>query len=339
MLKMRLPEKSKMFGPDRIMLISDRIGQEATLTDMAIITGANSRENQERRNVPYDATQKGLIGLYYTIDSLKQEVCYTSYDATIGTCNNYNIKDWYGVRPIISYDTYEELQGIVSEIKDMNGGVKRGYVYIPVYAAERDIQKHLKELKKTGGLNSLEIKDVRYPVYSENVPEENSDFKYYRYNGEIYLLARANLCKNENGKITNQNDRRLTTISNVDDGENIFIKVEATEIYIDEKNKEAYFYRILFSGVPINAKENKYPENWDESDMGEYFKKYLKELQKLQQTIRKLKGKGENSSNNDTSYVNQFHKLNGELEAVTQYMMGMLNGSKENSEKSGEEIE
>ena len=84
-------------------------------------------------------------------------------------------------------------------------------------------------------------------------------------------------------------------------GNDVCFKVVETDLYVDEENKEAYFDKILFAGIPFDHTAEP-PEDFDKSDIRQYLDVYLQELEKLQQVVRKIKDKTQSDTKTNSEY-------------------------------------
>lgn len=254
------------------------IGREGRFSDTAIVTGGYGKNNKGRywlRNPEENATP-------CTCAKIMLENGEDSF-------SNVQVRH-IGVRPVLKYSSIDDLKNVLSgELEDYKDGIKKGKVYVPLYAADKNTQDKLKELYNNGSLKPFNQDELMFTTYSKidtdnNKEEYNSNKNYYyEHEGDLYLLLHVN--SGYNYKLSNGEKCKR--------GDLVFIKVQEADLYINPENLKAYFSDVLFAGVPIDSTGN-YPENWDNSDMQKYLNDYLQQLEKLQKSVNKIKGKTDN---------------------------------------------
>ena len=232
-----------------------------------------------------------------------------------------------GCCPGLEFESIDEIANLVSgELEDLGEGVKKGKVYVPLYA-EKEKQDKLQQLLKEKKIKPLDHNIVTFPtnsnkqnrcyiiehpeyypdVETRSLPVKRKDYSYFEYEGELYLLLEINSCYDDKFKFMKLLDGKYYKNGNV-----VFFKVVETDLYVDEENKEAYFDKILFAGIPYNH-TGKPPVDFDKTDIRQYLDVYLQELKKLQQVVREIKDKTQSdmktkSENNGSTTTNSAMK-------------------------------
>lgn len=198
------------------------------------------------------------------------------------------------IRPVFKFSSLEEVKKMVGELEDLEDGIKRGILYLPLYAASTQKQDELSDLLNSRKLTPLG--NVNFPTESNKYNDFGAPInRYYEYNGELYLLLEVDYSDTSNNK-----DRQiqLSNGKSYKNGDLVFIKVEGTDLYVDERSKKAFIDPVVTSGISIDPLGYDLdsiavdPFYFNETGIGRYLnERFLKELLKLQQAVREIKGK------------------------------------------------
>lgn len=306
MIRMTIRNQGDIYEPNYII---DIIGKKAPISDVAIATGESVMFID---HINGDNSLKGRTGCYWNKDRYSN-----SYAHMVDTFGHKNVEFVFnrtvGVRPTLEFSSIDDLTNVVSgEIEDIENGIKRGKLYVPLYVAEKDIHDELKELLSAEKIQPLDQSIVTFPTDSNGLHDSYKPFKqknnsYYRYKDKLYVLLDVNLVEVVSF-LGEPEPIQFTNYEYYKNGDRIFVEVLPTYVYTNgEKNEDGYyeadFDKILFAGVPFDHTGN-YPEDFEKSDMGQYLDVYWQELEKLQEVVKKIKDKSqsnseENLENND----------------------------------------
>ena len=312
MLKLVLPEYERVFGTEASRVFNKK-EKKAPISDVAIAMGGYTT------SIMWD--NKERTGSYWLREVYSDKDAYVVSEKGYKTNLGFYACD-VGCCPGLKFESIDEIINLVSgELEDLGEGVKKGKVYVPLYV-EKENQDKLQQLLKEKKIKPLDQKIVTFPtnstkqnmcyVYPKNCvtegdiqmqgerirskPVERKDYSYYEYEGELYLLLEINSCYNDEYIYMKLLDGKYYK-----NGNDVFFKVVETDLYVDEENKEAYFDKILFAGIPFDHTAEP-PEDFDKSDIRQYLDVYLQELEKLQQVVRKIKDKTQSDTKTNSEY-------------------------------------
>lgn len=242
MLKMRLPDRKTY-----------EEFPEAILTDIAIINGCSV------------FFEEGKYGGFYWASGK------TGYDEamTISTDNHSRGEAWeqnedIGVRPIMNFSSIEEINSLTGQkLEENTDEIQEANVYLPLYAAKKDLQSELIMLHNSGKLKKIDT--VRFPGEKASFRYNSKYGTYYEHQGNLYLLLKAKDCGTElsNGKKYKERDE-------------VFIEVRPSRVHINTAEQQVYFDEVLFAGIPF-------------SEVNDFLDDYCQNFIKLQEEAKKLK--------------------------------------------------
>ena len=272
MLKLTLPKRERIFGPEKSKVF-EIIGGKAFIADVAIATGGKFDDNS---HVEGDNLLKERAGWYWTGDKVDNDNMLAVTAEGTKFYPRPVISRGFSVRPALQFSSIDDLTSLVSEdLEDVEEGIKKGKVYVPLYV-EKENTIQLQELLNDGKIKPIDPNKVSFPTFLgtfESEPFRQKNNFYYAYEGDLYLLLEFT-----NARIS----AKLNDGRRYGNGDSILLKVEETDLYVDEEKKEAYFDLLLFAGVPITKME-------------QYFDVYLKELLALQKVVREINGKSQSN--------------------------------------------
>ena len=210
-------------------------------TDVAICTGAKTSKLYKKGGTwVRDCT-------FLTEESLKD-------------LNNKWMNDGeQGLYPCFRFSDVSELveELGVSELEDYESGIKRGIVYIPTYGKDLEENEMLLNKIETGELRVIDEKEAYFPTNKYNSLDDRRRNKYgikrnkYYVNqeGEMFLKIKVNPIYDKD----RDRERRMCELYNRAGyrpyKEEIVVKVEPVEIYIDTEKNLAALEVVPVSGI------------------------------------------------------------------------------------------
>ena len=206
----------------------------------------------------------------------------------------------YAIFPKLNFESIEEMkkQIFCGETEECGDGIIKGHVYFPLNPASQKEQNNMirllnqKELKKIEGLtfptDAINMTKYYRYIYNNNkgLPFKLLDNELYEYNGNMYLLVRANVNWFDRPRIKLSQGNEYQEYK---DGDYFFLKVGEIELYADLNKKFALFADMLVAGIPLNH-TGVYPQDLTKSDMGQYLPLIIQSIVDIKKEMERIKG-------------------------------------------------
>ena len=250
-----------------------KYGIKAAFTDLCALTGGHIYEDTDF-NVNEDSSLEGRSGWLWTRSNDGGYVRVVITNGVKSTREAYCSS--CAIRPVLqSSEIFSQIT--INRVKGYNGTEEVEYgeypQYVPDFKTQTILESEYKRgMNKTGG---------SYTFNSIKLGNKNTKFKpvtyeEYEYQEKKYIRVKANFsyttgrCKLSNGIEYKNNDY-------------VWVEVSPVKWLIDDNTRILISKKGLVSGIEFLNKERSYKGNFSETEVKEYFDRYM--LRDLTQTV------------------------------------------------------
>ncbi len=282
--------------------VIEKYGIKAAFTDLCALTGGHIYEDTDF-NVNEDSSLEGRSGWFWTKSNDGGYVRVVITNGVKSTREAYCSS--CAIRPVLqSSEIFSQIT--INRVKGYNGTEEVEYgeypQYVPDFKTQTILESEYKRgMNKTGG---------SYTFNSIKLGNKNTKFKpvtyeEYEYQEKKYIRVKANFsyttgrCKLSNGIEYKNNDY-------------VWVEVSPVKWLIDDNTRILISKKGLVSGIEFLNKERSYKGNFSETEVKEYFDRYM--LRDLTQTVSfaQIKSKEQKGTERKKPYGLKFGQVSEE---------------------------
>lgn len=286
--------------------VLEEYGTESTITDLAIITGADFKNNENRFD--YESTKKR--GHTWTMTK------YGLNEARVidhrGNKNTKYVKLGSGViRPVLILSPEMNI-AIQEKQEQKNGTVEVEFGEYPQDVVDQQIdylleyeyqQNNLKTSGKTYTFNARKWDDFDEPFLPIKYEE-------YKYKGKKYIRVKANAALNSN---KHYEPFSLSNKKNYRNEDHIWIEVKPITWLYDKQEKLLISQKGLLAGIRFNSE--KYNGDFSKTELKEYMDTYMKKDIVSNLTMNQTKTTKSSPYNFDFEQISEEEIIRGCIES------------------------